>query len=60
MSTWSLMGEEEKHEQAERADALSDALRTISRMTLMPDDKINRITLSAAIQIARDTLDRTL
>lgn len=38
---------------AERAEA---ALRTIGRMRLFPDDRINRTTLAAALTVARDAL----
>jgi hypothetical protein len=36
-----------------RLHSIEESLRQISRMRLMPDDKINRVTLHAAIEVAK-------
>jgi hypothetical protein len=41
----------------EKLERVRKTLGEISRMRLMPDDKVNRITLHAAIEIARMELE---
>lgn len=42
---------------ADRIERLEKTLGEISRMRIMPDDKLNRVTLHAAIEIARMQLE---
>lgn len=40
-------------EAAARIETLEKSLKQIAQMRLMPDDKINRVTLHAAIEVAK-------
>lgn len=40
----------------QRLDTLENAMRMISRMRVIPDDKANRFTLVMAIRIAKEAL----